>query len=200
MFKKLLAAVAALFVISACSGNVNRVADEPYPYNKLSSDTYMMSGALTVSDFRDFYRATKNVTDGTYTIVINSPGGDAQTCVGYINRIEELKARGVTVNTTVYSRAYSAGFFVWLMGDNRDMLPGSTLMVHTARAQYMYKRQGGFVDDAERGPLLDNLDEYIIAKTHERLPNVDWMTLETMLRYDGMTFFNDKEAKELGMF
>jgi len=207
MFKKILqkgreilvAGMVSLLLFTGCT--VNMPQPQAPLHNVVGENEIMITGIISDSDFKTFYQATNDDTVDSYTIILNTNGGGGQACVGIMNRIEELQAKGIKVHTRVYSKAYSAGFFIWMMGDTRTMEPGSTLMVHTSRSQLLFDRRHAImVDDPQRGILFKSLDEWVIAKSFEKLPNVDRMTLETMLMYDGMTFFNDETAKELGMW
>ena len=164
--------------------------------------TILFTGNITDQDFHAFYNQTTLPLDH-YTVVLNTNGGEAMACVGIMSRIVELQKQGVKFTTVVYSKAYSAGAFIFMMGDSRIMHSGSSIMWHTMRAQIAH--DGGELpgipgtSQYSRKEIFDGLDEWVIEKTIEAMPNVDPMTLETMLRYSGMTFILAKQANELGM-
>jgi len=155
----------------------------------------------TVSDatFESFYKQTMYDLDH-YRIVLNTNGGGAHACIGIMTRIQELQARGVYITTEVYSKAFSAGAFIWMMGDRRIMHTGAQLMWHTIEPQQAYAG----TDIYERVSLerIDSLtlaDAWVWNMTKRQMNLVDPMTLETMLLYTGMTFMDAEQAKELGM-
>ena len=142
------------------------------------------------------YATTKDPSIRHYTVRITSSGGDAYGCTVMINHIAKLKRQGIKFTMIVDGKAYSAGFFLFMMGDERIMTPGSLLMIHTMEAQ---KVSEGKVIPEMYLPFLRYLDNNIMNQTYKVYPNVDRMLLETMLAYSGATFVNADEAVEVGL-
>jgi ATP-dependent protease ClpP protease subunit len=142
------------------------------------------------------YATTKNPAIKHYTIRINSNGGDAYACTIIANHIKKLQKQGIKFTMVVDGKAYSAGFFLFMLGDERIMSPGSLLMLHTMEAQ---KTSEGITIPDKHMAYVGYLDRNIVRMTYEAYPNVDRMTLETALEYSGQTFINADEAVELGL-
>ena len=52
-------------------------------------------------------------------ILVHSDGGCVLSCLSKMRVIKDLKAKGYTVSTFASGRAQSAGFLLFMMGDNR---------------------------------------------------------------------------------
>lgn len=168
-------------------------------YSVTVPGTIFISGIVSDSTFELFYEQTLyNLKH--YRIILNTDGGSAQACTGVLARIVELQRQGVYITTEVYSKAYSAGAYIWMMGDHRIMHQGSQLMWHTMEGQYLNDRKelpSSYGDD--RTEMFELLDANIYRLTQRQMNLVDPMTLETMLLYTGMTFMDADQARELNM-
>lgn len=105
------------------------------PDIEMASSVIVMHEIMYMSDFVEFMRLTSDPTIKHYTILIHSPGGNAITCLAILNRINELKRRGVTFTTEAYGAAMSAGSFIFMLGDERIIHADGTLMFHTIQSQ-----------------------------------------------------------------
>ena len=63
----------------------------------------------------------------TVTIKISSPGGMVETGVAILTAIENTQAKVKTIGMGMVA---SIASIIWMAGHERDMMPGSTLMVH----------------------------------------------------------------------
>lgn len=122
-------------------------------------------------------------------IVINSPGGDVVTGFAFINYMESLKQKGVTLNCYVPSMAASMAFQIYLHCDNRYALNKSFLLWHGVRVQIgggLFG--GGQTMTAKSTQLLATdlkaVDAVIIAELKEAL-NLDLKTI--MYHFDAET-------------
>ena len=162
--------------------------------------TIFITGNLSDVDFQAFYNQTLDPKIRDYTIILNTNGGGAQACIGIMSRITELQKRGITFRTEVYSKAYSAGAFIWMMGDHKVMHRGSSLMWHTMAGQgYNDGKElpGAYGED--RQEMFEGMDNWVADQTAQHLPFMDPMTRETMLWYTGMTFVMAEDAFKLRM-
>lgn len=162
----------------------------------MSDKTIYISGNFYEGTFTQFMEATKDELPH-YTIVINSNGGDGAATIGIMSRILELQKKGTKFTTVVYTKAASAGSFIWMLGDHRVMHSGSYLMFHTLQAERDAGEKSALPN--VRLPQFQGMDEFVIRHTIKAFPNVDPMTLETMLRYSGMTFIMAEDCYKLGM-
>jgi ATP-dependent protease ClpP protease subunit len=190
--KKLLLAIAASILISiGCAGTPVNTA----PVN----ETIWLDGDLHQFYFRKFYEWTDTGADH-YTIIINTDGGSAQGCTGVISRMTELQDRGVKFTTIVYTKAYSAGAFIWMMGDTRVMYRGSQLMWHNIRGQMNNdERELPVAYGEDRAEMFVALDDNMNRLFYSAFPNVEPILLETIIEYTGMTFMTAQDAVDIGM-
>ena len=86
-----------------------------------------------VQKFLDLHRHRESPTSEV-ELVINTSGGDSFAMCAIVSRIIELNKEGITkVNTTVQGRAYSAGFYIFIVGYKRTIKFLSTVMFHESR-------------------------------------------------------------------
>ena len=194
MFKKFLAVallVATMLIAGCTTTPQKRYWDDPIP------GLIVISGGISEMDFKSFYNQTLDPSIRKYHIVISTDGGCGYTTTGIVSRMQELKDRGVHITTEVYTKGFSAGSFMFMMGDTRIMHEGAQLMWHTIVGQQVITNGR----DMPRKFALTAVpvDENIIRLASKNLPLVDPMTLETMLRWSGETFMTAREAFELGI-
>jgi len=190
----------AVLLISCAAIPVERYDDrmeESGIYQKSDDKSVIhISGNFFGDTQMPFLFATQDKSIRHYTIVINSDGGDGYATTSMVNRILKMKAEGIKFTTIADNRAFSAGFFIWMMGDERLMTEGSSLMIHTIVAQ---AASGGETPLSSHIKMITALDENIIQQTYRALPMVDRLWLDTALRYSGMTWVLPDEALELGL-
>lgn len=200
--KKLLAAlVLSVVLLFGCqkAPEVNQLKND---WTESRPGTIFITGNISDTDFQKFYNETSYDLK-SYRIILNTNGGEAMACVGIMQRIMELQSQGVHITTEVYSKAYSAGAFIWMMGNERIMHEASSLMWHTMVSQMDH--DGKHFPSLPKSKRYDRkevffgLDNWVFERAKMMLPNVDPMTLETMLMHTGMTFIMAETAFEMGM-
>lgn len=131
-------------------------------------------------------------------IEFHTPGGsvmDAWRAVGYI---EDLRARGVTIETRCYGMTASAGFLLFVAGDkgHRFVNPHAELMTHKLWTFKMFALEDpdSSEDEAEMMKhFQSNLNDYILSRTG--------LTKEQLLdkTYKKDWWMTGYEAVELGV-
>ena len=191
-------ALATALIFAGCAGSVTTV--ETKKVRPVRSKTVLINGSFYESSFEQFMKETEDPRIKHYTLRITSSGGDAYSCTGMISRILELKKRGVTFTTITYTKAFSAGAFIFMMGDNRIMHQGSQLMFHTVSSQYAYEEKDLFAnpyaDQARR--TIFPLDENIERLTLYAMDYLPEATVWALL-YSGPMFITATDAYELGI-
>jgi len=128
----------------------------------------MIDHGITESSYNEFMEATAHRKNTHFNLYLHTSGGDAYSTVGIINRILDLKDRGCTFTTIVQAKAFSAGGYIFLMGDERIVYEGSFLMYHTMMQQATkatVKRARAFNRDiAIKTSMIESMDEYIEAR------------------------------------
>lgn len=190
--------VVTLVVIGYAVGSQKPVI-EPIIEPKPVYETIMIEGNVYSRTFKEFYKLTDTGMDH-YHIILDTDGGDAAATVGIMNRMLELQQRGVYFTTEVYTKAFSAGALIWMMGDTRIMHSGSQLMFHTMIGQ-KYRNQDEIPSELgeDRAEFFYNYDDWVTRITERQFPETLPIIIETMLWQSGMTFINAEQARELNM-
>jgi ATP-dependent protease ClpP protease subunit len=194
MFKKLLLAVACVAFVVLSGLNVTNLA---HKFITKPPAIIYVSGTVYGSTFVEFYEQTLDPSVRSYRVIINTAGGEGYATTGIVSRLQEMKDRGVHITTEVYSKAFSAGAFIFMMGDTRIVHQGAVLMWHTIIGQQVIT--DGKELERQHRLMIPALDENIIRLSTKNLPDVDPMTLETMLRWSGETYMTAAEALQLGI-
>jgi ATP-dependent protease ClpP protease subunit len=168
--KKLTALIAA--VTLSLSLFVAEVGCDVY---QVGPDEITMTAHVTGIDHVDFYAATtktalKGITH--LTVYVDTTGGAANSTVMIVNRMREVKRRGIKITTVVQTAAMSAGALTWLEGDNRVMHSTATLMFHEV----------GLYEPIKKGPKRGEMKD-VTDRECAKDPNVkkdidglnDWM-------------------------
>ena len=200
LFKKLLVGLIGVMMltISVCS---------PAPAQAevvgVSPDTIAVDGKVHDTDFLQFYKLTIDPAIRHYTVILNTPGGNAWACVAIMNRMKQMKADGITFTTEVYSMAMSAGTYIFLMGDTRIMHDTATLMFHGILAQQApWQREALQKDQPIEYNILARLDNYIMRMLMKqtgwtrRVANY-WINGGTAQYMSATTAYNTGVATEL---
>ena len=100
------------------------------------------------SEFARFFCSLTNFVDNLYggneknikKIIINirSDGGDGSDCDAVINLIKRIQKKKVEVVTVANSGAYSAGFYIFITGDQRIAYRNTTFLPHHPTATESY--------------------------------------------------------------
>ena len=93
------------------------------------------------------------------TVVINitSNGGEVETLKRMASTIYGLKQKGVEIITFVPSYANSCGFFLFLLGDHREIAEKATVHYHAPRVDMSW---GGVFTKNDLAPIMDELSAY----------------------------------------
>lgn len=131
----------------------------------LGNDNIMISGRIAEESFEEFMEATAYNKNRHYRIFIHTNGGAGHATIAIINRMKELKKRGCTFTTVVYGKAFSAGAYIFLMGDRRIVHANSHLMFHTM-LQKATKAQieNGRKSHPSTISMMEQMDNYIIKR------------------------------------
>lgn len=128
-------------------------------------------------------------------IFINSNGGLLTECLSLISLIEQMKDMGYHIITINSGKAYSAGFFLSLIGSERKSYRYAEYMYHSLSAATMEKVQQ-MIEDVEHFKQSQELIHRIVTKYTnipiEELMEVDkckidrYYTAEEMLKYNAV--------------
>jgi len=161
-----------LMLFIGCTVNHNR---QPNPSISTSSvailpdESIMFSGKVYEDTYREFVRWTSD-NKKHYTIYLNTFGGDAFATIGILHRINELQEQGVKFTMICQTKALSAGSYIFMMGDERIMYTGTSLMWHTVRGQFKKK---GKAWSTEKGIVITQLDNVVVGYFEKRFPHID---------------------------
>jgi len=131
---------------------------------------------FTTFSLSEFLKETYHLKKGdTLKILSAGKGGDALTCIGMINHIEDLQSRGVIITTEVAgSIACSANAFIWLAGDIRIARRHDMIMFHLA---YMPDSWGGRMPIDKMSPMqvmmLNSINTWIRFKLTRVIRNTE---------------------------
>ena len=169
----------------------------------LGRDNIRITGPITEESFEQFLEATAFEANRDYRIFIHTNGGDAYSTIAIMNRIDELKARGCTFQMEVYGKAFSAGAYIFMMGDKRIVHEGSHLMFHTMMQQApkaavangrkmsrnaavrfsMIEQMDNYIEKRFRKIVGDRMSEsaiqYWLRGTKEEDTKAQWMSART---------------------
>lgn len=141
----------------------------------------------------DFDNKTK--TKDPIEIYVNSNGGLLTECMSLISLIEQMKDIGYKIITINSGKAYSAGFFISLVGSVRKSYRYAEYMYHSMSAGTIDKLQN-MVEDVEHFKQNQELLHSIVSKYTDipvsELIEVDrckidkFYTPEEMLKYNAI--------------
>jgi len=100
-------------------------------------------------------------------LFINTPGGSLHDCFGILDVIEYQKnSIGYTVNSFGIGEVVSAGFFLFLVGDNRILFPRCRVYVH----EHWSEDDGSEYHEKKKDIKEDDkLNKMYVKYTSERL-------------------------------
>jgi len=168
---------------------VDRGGKPAIQYFLTSISAYNIS---SVSDWLGWHPDIKH-----FVIEIQSPGGslfDSQRIVGII---DDLKAKGVTIETRVYGFAASAGFYIAVNGSPgyRYAAPQSQLMWHELISFKMFDVSSP-ADKEDEADVLRHLQETVNGRIAS-VSNVTVEELNKMVRKKEL-WVNGQQALEYG--
>ena len=155
----ILLAVSLLFIPVAAVSDINRLE---------KTDTIVIDGVVYEDSYLEFVKATMDESVRHWTIVIHTNGGDAHATTGIINRIKAMKKNGVTFTTFTETKAFSAGGYIFLMGDRRVIVDGAHLMFHTMMQQMEdWQAEQARKTNPSTIAMIEGMDEWIGQRFRE---------------------------------
>lgn len=124
----------------------------------------------------------------------NGPGGELFKAWRIIGIVNEVRERGISVDTIVYGYAASANFIVFMCGENRIASPYAELMYHQVRKRDF--REKTPIETQNEADIMkhiqDSVNKYIADKSK--------LTLEELKKriINKEFWMNGKEALEMG--
>jgi ATP-dependent protease ClpP protease subunit len=196
--KKLITSIClSLALVLGCAGmpDVKEPKQVSSRFHKLADGNYIMTGGVYENSYEEFYKITSS-GQKEYTIIIMTSGGDAASTVGIMNRIEILQDQGVKFRFIVPAKAFSAGAYMFMMGDERIMHRGSQLMWHTMTGQSDHDKV--FVKE-DSVILRKNWDNFVYDKFRELFPHLDKVWVDEIFWNSGMSWMTAEQALLMGI-
>lgn len=201
MIKKLIATIVlgAALILGGCATQqtINHTNTYTDDVDKHADGTIIISGDFDEDTFKEFRALTLDGKDH-YTVMIMSNGGCAYNTIAIINWIEILQARGVKFTMIVPGNGFSAGSYMFMMGDERIMYRGSHLMWHTITGQIKSDGNWWKIPTSRHGFML-GMDKYIVGMFTKRFPHITDEWVESTFWNSGMTFMSAEQALLMGI-
>ena len=126
------------------------------------------------------------------TFMINSPGGSLYGFIQIWDIIDKLKSQGVKIKAEVQSHAMSAGFFLFMLADERRMNKLGTLLYHEMLIGNSMKLSDWNLETHRMDKIQKALDKLVTDNTN--------ITQDMLDKYKGKDWYIDyDEALELGI-
>lgn len=126
------------------------------------------------------------------TFMINSPGGSLYSFIQIWDIIDKLKSQGVKIKAEVQSHAMSAGFFLFMLADERRMNKLGTLLYHEMLIGNSMKLSDWNLETHRMDKIQKALDKLVTDNTN--------ITQDMLDKYKGKDWYIDyDEALELGI-
>jgi len=188
-------AVALMFGGCASNQNVQRTQAINGDIEQLSDGSIIISGEVDQDTYRDFLRYT---LDGRkhYTIRIMSNGGCAYNTIAIMTHMQRMQAKGVKFTTISLGNAFSAGAYIFMMGDERILGSGANLMWHTITG---VAKESGRTIPADRIKLISDMDHWVVGMFEKRFPNISKEWIQRAFWDENLTWMNAKEALLMGI-
>jgi len=201
MIKKLIATIVlgAALILGGCTSKIeiNRTNTYTDDVEKQADGTIIISGNFDEDTFKEFRALTLDGKDH-YTVLIMSNGGCAYNTIAIMNWIEILQARGVKFTMIVPGHGFSAGSYMFMMGDERIMYRGSHLMWHTMSGQLKTDGTWWTIPIYRHGYML-GMDKYVVGMFTKRFPHLTDEWVESTFWNSGMTFMSAEQALLMGI-
>jgi len=149
-------------------------------------------------DLLELMSATTNLKRGdTLTIRTHGLGGGSFTCIGMMQHIDSLKARGVFIRTETFAVAASANFFIWLTGDERVVHADDLLMSHLS---IIYDEYGNIIPvedlEWENQMIINHINKWLRIRLSNIVKNKQY--IEEMLD-DPSNWYTGEELYKMGI-
>lgn len=126
------------------------------------------------------------------TFMINSPGGSLYGFIQIWDIIDKLKSQGVKIKAEVQSHAMSAGFFLFMLADERRMNKLGTLLYHEMLIGNSMKLSDWNLETHRMDKIQKALDKLVTDNTN--------ITQDMLDKYKGKDWYIDyDEALEYGI-
>ena len=188
-------AVALMFGGCASNQNVQRTQSIDGDIEQLSDGTIIISGGVDEDTYKEFLRATLTGKKH-YTIRIMTNGGCAYNTIAIMTRMEQLQKQGVKFTTQIMGHGYSAGAYIFMMGDERILGSGANLMWHTMTG---VAKESGRTIPADRIKLISEMDHWVVGMFEKRFPHITKEWIQRAFWDENLTWMNAKEARLMGI-
>ncbi len=156
---------------------------------------YFLLTEIDAGEIKEFFDYLYHNKIKRATIEIYSPGGSLFSAWRIVGIIESWKAKGVEVKTVVNGLAASAGFLIFLSGDEREMNTYGEIMWHELRT-FAFLKISSPADTEDEAKVLRHLQSvasnYISTKCKLSKEEIDELVYKKELWISG------KEALEYG--
>ena len=192
--------VVALLLGGGCTVNNNVVREQSVDsdFERLPDGTLILSGNVDEDTFKEFYRHTSDGKDH-YTLNIMTNGGCAYNTVAIMNRIIMLKKQGVKFTMIVGGHGFSAGAYIFMMGDERIMYRGSNLMWHMMKGQMQTDGNWNRVTIQERKSMLERMDNFVVNTFRKQFPHIKEVWIQETFWNSGMSWMTCEQALLMGI-
>jgi len=161
----------------------------------LDDGSIIISGGVDEDTYKEFLRFT-STGKRHYTIRLMTNGGCAYNTIAIMSRMEQLQKQGVKFTTIVMGNAFSAGAYIFMMGDERIMGPGANLMWHTMTGAV---EATGREVPKDRVKLISDMDHWVVGMFEKRFPYITKVWIKEAFWYTNYTWMNAIEARLMGI-
>ena len=188
-------AVALMFGGCASNQNVQRTQSIDGDIEQLADGSIIISGGVDEDMYKEFVRFT---LDGRqhYTIRLMTNGGCAYNTIAIMTRMEQLQKQGVKFTTQIMGHGFSAGAYIFMMGDERIMGSGANLMWHTMTGQTKFDSRTIPASSIE---LVHNMDVWVVGMFMKRFPHIEMEWIYETFWNSGRTWQTAKSALQMGI-
>ena len=200
--KKLLAMLllGAALVFGGCSTGTQKTTNIwTDDVERQDDGAIILSGNVDEDTFKEFRALTLDGKDH-YTIILMTNGGCGYNTVAIMNRIDTMQKAGVKFTMYITGHGFSAGSYIFMMGDERIMNRGSHLMWHTITGQIEADGKMYQLDKyPSRKAMLIGMDQYVVGMFEKRFPHVTKEWVHSTFWNSGRTFQSAQSALLMGI-
>ena len=143
---------------------------------------------VEIDTYREAVDDTYREAIAPIEIYINTDGGSVYDCLTLISYLEYLKDKGYTIITINIGRAFSAGFILSIIGDERVSFRYSRYMFHEVSGEVFGKHQA-MKSDLDEFSAISNIGIDIILK----YTNIPLETLNDIISKKEDRYFSPEE-------
>lgn len=130
--------------------------------------TSIVYGPIEGRNVKPLIVALSKVTEGEYTLLIDSPGGVVSAGLRVMQTMRLVQARGVKIRCIVTGAAYSMADYILTECDTRFALPTATILWHPIRTFLMGVMTGP--DAVRLANALNRYEAPLVKRAQERRP------------------------------